>query len=347
MEFMPYQLYIASCVPSGGVYLYDVLENGEILGRALKAVNSPTYLDLCGDHMNIIGRPAPGSGDTDSRICSCEIQEDGKLGERSPFTSTLGGSGCYVMEYNGTVYAANYITGSLFMKKKNGDCRLYKLSGHGHDPDRQASAHSHQIITTPDRILQPDGSWKQCVPMLCATDLGLDAVILLDTELNEIDRTFTPPGCGPRHTVFSPCGNYAYTVNELNSTVTVFSFDGRYLTALDTVSSLPADFVGISYGAAIRITGDGKHLYCTNRGHDSIAHFSVDGGSIKLLDLTDTGGSWPRDFALSPDEKFVVCTNERGCRVTLYARQEDGSLTRLPQTIEMPSPLCAVYRPLS
>ena len=203
---------------------------------------------------------------------------------------------------------------------------------------------SWRLVPTPTKILQPDGSYKHVRQLLCATDLGLDALILFDTDLSELDRSYVPEGHGPRHTIFSPCGRYAYTVNELISGITVSEFDGKHLTTLDTVSSLPEDFDGISYGAAIRLTADGRHLYCTNRGHDSIAHFAVDGTKVTLLETVDCGGSWPRDFNMSPDERFIVCTNERGNNVTVYSRNPvDGKLTRLPQTIEMPTPLAAVF----
>jgi len=349
MDIMPYKLYIASRVPEGGVYLYDVASDGTLIGRSFKPVPLPSYLDYCGDHMNIICQPAPDSGDTDSRICRLELSDTrdyhGKFGRLGGYTSSLGGSGCHIMELNGNVYAANYVTGSVFMLDKKGNAKLYKLSGHGEDIlDRQASAHTHQIIPTPTKILQPDGSYKNVRQLLCATDLGLDALILFDTDLSELDRSYVPAGHGPRHTIFSPCGRYAYTVNELISGITVSEFDGKHLTTLDTISSLPEDFDGISYGAAIRLTADGRHLYCTNRGHDSIAHFAVDGSKVTLLETVDCGGSWPRDFNMSPDERFMVCTNERGNNVTVYSRNPvDGKLTRLPQTIEMPTPLAAVF----
>nr|MBQ4320049.1 lactonase family protein [Clostridia bacterium] len=299
--------------------------------------------------MNIVCSPAKGSGDTDSRFCRLELNETDDptaiFGDAGKFTSSLGGSGCHIMECDGNVYVTNYVTGSIFMLKEDGNAKLYKLKGHGKDTaDRQASAHSHQIITTPTKVMQPDGTYKTFREKLCVTDLGLDALVLLDKELNEIDRAYTPAGHGPRHTVFSHCGRYAYTVNELISGITTFEFDGERLKPLDTITSLPEGFEGISYGAAIRLTNDGRHLYCSNRGHNSIAHFSVDGPKVTLLETISCDGDWPRDFNISPDEKFVVCTNERGNNVTVYSRDtETGVLTRLPQTIKMPIPLCAVF----
>ncbi len=349
MNVMPYKLYIASRVPEGGIYLYDVMENGELKCRSFRQIPMPSYLEYCGDHMNVICSPLPGSSDTDSRLCKVKLVKvggfKGRFGRVGTFTSSLGGSGCHIMEYNSNIYATNYISGSVFMLDRKGNAKLYKLSGHGADViDRQASAHSHQVITTPRYVMQEDGSYKEFDVKLCVTDLGLDALVLLDRDLVEFDRAYTPAGHGPRHTVFSPCGRYAYTANELISSVTTFAYDGKYLSRLDTVSSLPEDFDGISYCAAIRLTKDGRHLYVSNRGHDSIAHFTVDGPKVTLAETIDCGGSWPRDFNISPDERFVVCTNERGNNVTVYSRDiETGVLTRLPQTITLPTPLCAVF----
>lgn len=342
MKLMPYTLYIASGTPNGGIYQYHVTEDGVLLGRSVRALASPFYLEITGDRMNVIYRPN-GVGKRESAVTSLPILPDGSLGEAGASVSSMGVSGCYIHEMDGAVYAANYSTGSLMKKSADGSCKLYRLPGSSVDPGRQEAAHTHQIITTPTAVTMEDGSVKNVPPMLLATDLGLDALVLLDADLNEIARTYVPAGHGCRHTVFSPDGRYAYTVNELISGVTVSRFDGSRLETLETVCSLPDGYTDISYGSAIRVTADGKHLYCSNRGHDSIAHFAVDGADVRLLETTDCGGSWPRDFNLSPDDCFLVCTNERGNRVTVYRRESDGSLTRLPQTIPMPTPVCAVF----
>ena len=192
---------------------------------------------------------------------------------------------------------------------------------------------------------------------LFVPDLGIDAVVgyTYDAASGKLSpgegtRTPTKPGAGPRHLVFHPDGRRAYLINELNSTITAFSYsalDGL-LMEIHTVSTLPAGFTGPSTCADLHMSPGGTFLFASNRGHDSIAVYRVEPstGMLRLTGHYATGGKTPRNFALDPAGKFLLVANQDSDVIRVFAvDQESGALTPTSTVVEVPTPVCVKIIP--
>ncbi|MNJ58824.1 6-phosphogluconolactonase [compost metagenome] len=157
-----------------------------------------------------------------------------------------------------------------------------------------------------------------------------------------------PPGTGPRHFIIHPSDTIAYGINELNNTVTVYAYHPTHgiLEILQHVSTLPKDFAEESYCADIHLSPDGKYLYASNRGHDSIVRFKLDisTGGLSEPEWTSVGGKWPRNFAVLDD--YVLVANQFSNNITLLRRDSGtGSLSATGHELEVKEPSCiAVIR---
>ncbi|HMF86752.1 MAG TPA: beta-propeller fold lactonase family protein, partial [Gemmatimonadaceae bacterium] len=152
------------------------------------------------------------------------------------------------------------------------------------------------------------------------------------------------PGAGPRHLDFHPTLPLVFVANELDSTVATLRFDANRgaLTPLDIRSTLPAGWTGTNYVADIHIAPNGRTLYVSNRGHHSIAVFSVAGsGALALEQVVSTQGDWPRNFSFDPTGRWLLVANQRSDSIVVFGRDpESGRLTPTQQRIALPSPVC-------
>ncbi len=214
--------------------------------------------------------------------------------------------------------------------------------GHGPNPARQEAAHCHCAVTTPD-----DG----CI---CVCDLGLDQVVVYDAEVKDgaLHRVEgagfqSVPGAGPRHLVFHPAADLAFLVTELDSTVVSLRHrGGGALEAIGTYTMLPGWYAGETKAAAIKISPDGRWVLASNRGHDSVAAYSLDAatGRLELKAISKLGGVFPRDFEFTPDGKFIVVGHKLSNEVAVYAFDgAAGELKQTANTIPMIKPLCFVF----
>jgi 6-phosphogluconolactonase len=260
--------------------------------------------------------------------------------------SALGTAACYLdVDAKGkTVVVANYLTGSVASLPVNADGALGEAAsfiqhvGSSVDPARQKEPHAHSIVVSPDNRF------------VYAADLGLDQVLSyhLDAataKLTPNDPPFakTPPGAGPRHLMFHPGGKQVYVINELSNSVTVFDYraDSGRLAEKQTISTLPKEFNGKSYCADLKITPNGRFLYGTNRGHDSIAGYEIgDDGRLTLLSIEPSLGKGPQNLAITPDGKLLLCANMPGNNVAVFRIDPSGSLTSAGDPVSLPSPSC-------
>ena len=153
-------------------------------------------------------------------------------------------------------------------------------------------------------------------------------------------------GAGPRHMTFHPNKKWAYVLNELSSTVTVLdrASNGNYQKGV-SISTLPEEFEGKNSCADIHISSDGKFLYASNRGHNSIVSYKVNqtNGALVLLGHESTRGDWPRNFSLSPNDQFLLVANQKSNNITVFKRDpEMGTLTFLSEQ-KLPKPVCLVF----
>jgi 6-phosphogluconolactonase len=245
--------------------------------------------------------------------------------------------------------AVNYGSGSVVGFAIGKDGRLSEATsfdqhqGSSAVKGRQDGPHAHAVVLSPDNRFA------------FVADLGLDEVFSYRLDLSQ--ASFAPndppfikvsPGSGPRHLAFHPNGKLLYANNEINSTVTVFSYDARAgaLKEVQTVSTLPRDFHGTNSTAEIQTDTAGRFLYVSNRGRDSIAVFAIDPvkGTLAAVEHVSTQGRTPRNFSLDPTGAYLFAANENSSTVVLF-RVDDktGRLTPAGQVLEVPSPSCVIF----
>jgi 6-phosphogluconolactonase len=308
-------------VASGGNFLYAVSEVDQIGGKPTGAVDA--------------------------------FAVDAKTGKLTPLNQQLsGGSGpCHVsVDATGKcLFVANYGGGSIAAFPIHADGSLGEATmniqhtGSSVNADRQAGPHAHFILPSPDNRFTLD------------CDLGLDKISInhLDASAAKLTPNDPPfatvvPGSGPRHLVFSADGKFVYVINEMAGTVTAFSYAApdAAMTEVQTISTLPKDFSGNSTCAEIALHPNGKFLYASNRGHDSIAVFAVDQktGNLKFVEHQSTKGHTPRHFAIDPTGHWLLAENQASDSVIVFAIDADtGKLKPTGQTLSIDAPVCAVF----
>jgi 6-phosphogluconolactonase len=248
-----------------------------------------------------------------------------------------------------TLVVVNYQTGDVasFPIRADGSlgavASLFRHSGSSINPERQASAHAHSATISPDN------------KYVFVCDLGLDKVFAykLDVEHSTIAPAEPPfvttaPGSGPRHFAFAPNGRHAFMVTEMGGTLTAYAYtpNGGLLVARDTQSTLPPDFHESNTSAAIRVHPNGKFVYASNRGPDTIAVFAFDETNerLKMVQTIASGGKGPRDFALSPDGRWLIAAHQYSNSLTVFkVDPATGQLTPTSHTATIPTPVCVLF----
>jgi 6-phosphogluconolactonase len=264
--------------------------------------------------------------------------------------ATQGADPCYLTidEKKRTLLVANYSGGNVSVLPVRSDGTLGMVSEvqqhEGSGPkEQQKGPHAHCIIL--------DRSQRHAL----SADLGIDKVLIYNFDratgkLTPGNQPFAElqPGAGPRHLTFHPSGKYLYVINELDSSMAAFKYneqDGT-LTHIDTVSTLPSDFSGVSYCADVHVSPSGRFLYGSNRGHNSIVVFEIDTGSgkLKLVEHVSTQGDWPRNFTLDPPGKFLLVANQRSDNVVSFSIDaQTGRLKPTGQIESIPAPVCLKF----
>lgn len=262
-------------------------------------------------------------------------------------TSAMGTASCYLdVDATGkTVLVSNYSTGSVAALPVNKDGSLGEAAsfiqhaGSSVDPKRQKGPYAHSIIVSPDNRFA------------YAADLGIDKILIyrLDPKTAKLapgSPSFvkTPSGGGPRHLTFHPNGKHLYAINELKNSVTRFDQNAKTgaLSIRETVSTLPDDFEGKSHTADLKITPNGRFLYGTNRGHDSIAIYRLakDGG-LKRIGIEPSLGKGPQNLLITPDGGLLLCANMPGNNVVVFRiDQKTGALKAVGEPVSVPKPSC-------
>lgn len=264
-----------------------------------------------------------------------------------------GGGACHlVVDKSGKfLLVANYGSGSAasFPLKPDGSIgdRISKIQFEGSGPNagRQRGPHAHAVVLSPDNRF------------LFVPDLGTDHVQILrfDSSNGSLARN-TPAevavkaGAGPRHFTFSPDGRFAYLLGEMGSLVVAFRYDSSTggLTEIQSASTLPDGFTGENNSAEIVVDSGGRFLYASNRGHDSIAVFSIDRetGKLERIQIESTQGRTPRNFAIDPIGRHVLVAGQDSNRIALFNRDaQTGKLAFAGQTTDVPSPVCLLFNP--
>ncbi len=355
-----YYVYVGTYTSGGceGIYVYkmDMSDGSIMFVQTVGNLKNPSFLaiDSTDRFLYTFGMISNADGKQEPVVSAYSI--DVKTGMLSFLNrQPIPGRGtCHInVDKTGKyVLTANYSDGNVSMFPVLADGGLDKMSdfvqhtGSGPNEKRQKAAHAHSINISPDN------------KYAYAADLGIDKVMIYKLDLengklvpNEPPFAKVAPGAGPRHFDFHPNGQFAYVINELNSTVTAFTYnqsDGS-LTEIQTVLTLPEGFSEINSTADIHVSPCGKYLYGSNRGHDSIAIFSVDTntGMLSPVGHEPTQGSTPRNFAVDPTGRYLLAENQRSGTIVIFRIDKaTGKLIPTGNVVEVPSPVCIKMIPV-
>ncbi len=262
--------------------------------------------------------------------------------------SAHGTSTCHlVVDITGkNLLAVNYGNGTSVVAPIKDDGSLEEATsviqheGSSVDERRQKGPHAHSVN------LSKNNKWA------VVADLGLDEFIVYSFDASEgkiapHSAAKVKPGSGPRHFSFHPDYKLAYGVNEMGCSVTAFNWseeDGQ-LKEIQTITTLPSDFSGTSYCAEILVHPTGKFVYASNRGHDSLAVYSVEGdGTLKSVEFASTQGKTPRNFKIDPSGKWLLAENQDSGTIVVFSiDQQTGKLTSTGDTARVDFPVCIKF----
>jgi 6-phosphogluconolactonase len=306
--------------PNGGV-LYAVNEIDKYVGKSSGGVGAFSIANDTGALTRRNQQPSEGGGP-----CFVSVDRTGRV-----------------------VLVANYDAGSVALLPVEADgslapaAQVVKHTGKGPNVERQEAAHAHCIVADPFNRFA------------LSADLGADRVFVYRLDLEgkslrhvEGGDAVMRSGAGPRHIAFHPTLPLVFVANELDSTVATLRFDAERgaLSPLDVHSTVPAKWTGTNYPADIHIAPSGRTLYVSNRGHNSIAVFSVSAsGAFALEQVISTEGDWPRNFTLDPTGRWVLVANQKSGSVVVFSRdKQSGRLTPTRERIGLASPVCLRFR---
>ncbi|MDP2338483.1 MAG: lactonase family protein [Bacteroidota bacterium] len=349
-----YLLYVGTYTEglTNGIFVYSFNDqNGKLVNKKMPVVsNNPSFLAVSPNKKFLYAVAELDNLDSNQSggISAFRIEKNGKLTLINHVLS-YGANPCYIsISPDGKkLVASNYTGGnlSLYNVLPNGNLpemvQRVQHTGSGPFPLRQTEAHAHSA--------RFDKSGK----FIFAADLGIDELKIYSVGNGEIplspnEQPFVkfPPGSGPRHLDFSADGRFIYVISELSSTITVLMKYGGEWKQVQTIKTLPEDFKGESWCADIHVTADGRFVYGSNRGHNSIAVFKREpnSGKLEMIETVPVEGNWPRNFTIDPSGRYVLVANQKSNDITVFKiDQTSGKLTFTGAKIPNQSPVCLQF----
>lgn len=329
--------------------IYHITSNQTPGRTTIAEVINPSFLATSpdGKHLYAVSELG-GKGEPHGYVYAFEIINHDSLRYIDQYSTVAQATAHVSVHPSGKlVFAANYQGGVAMVYRRHTDGSLQAVQqlnteGSGPHPN-QESSHLHMVKVS------PDGKF------LYIPDLGSDKIWSFAIDLTQYKVTPTTqqyatvaPGSGPRHMDFHPSGRFAYVLNELNSTLSVFEYSNKdgSLNEIQVLSTLPKDFEEWNSTADIHVHPNGKYLYTSNRGHNSIATFRVDEstGRLTLINHTPSQGEFPRNFALHPDGKHLFVANQNTDNIAIFNLNPDtGILSFTEQSLEVNTPVCILF----
>lgn len=338
-EMKTYSFYLGTYTEgdSEGIYHGQLSVDGsfDTLHLVAKSVN-PSFLCFANDKKTLV---AVNEVNVDS-TGTVEAFAIAAGGLQKVSESTSGGAHpCYVSaNQRGDILMANYSGGNIgyvCVDELGGLSPLQAVAQHygSGATGRQTEPHAHSI-------------WFMDDTNAVAVDLGIDQLIfyqIKDKELHKVDSLKLESGAGPRHLAIHPNKKLMYVINELNSTITVVAKRAAGWQALSSVSTLPPGYNDKSYCADIHLSADGRFIYASNRGHNSLAIFKTVDEQLELVGYEDVRGNWPRNFAITPDDEFVVVANQRSNNLVAFKRNKQSGLLTYMSEVGTDAPVCVLF----
>jgi 6-phosphogluconolactonase len=334
-----------------GIYhaTFDPDEGKLSPARLAAEIRSPGFLALHpdGDKLYAVGGVDGGSG-----VAAFAVGDGGDLTPIGSAVNPDGGGAHIAVHPSGRfLLTAQYGGGSTALFPLDAGGRpgtptvVEHSGGSGVVEGRQDSPHPHYCG------FSPDGRFA-FVP-----DLGMDAVVIYQIDpatltITQHGLAKSVPGGGPRHMRFSPDGRFIYLLNELSLSVTTFAYDAGAGTAAQ-VGTTPAlsdeakAAEAFNSAAEILVHPDGRSVYSSNRGHDSVTVYRSDPatGKLTVTEVEPVRGAWPRNINLDPTGRFLLAAGADSNTVSVFRIDpEDGSLQFQPKAvINVPAPICIVF----
>lgn len=350
-------LFIGTYTNTGSEGIYSCLfnpETGDISEPRLAAkTKNPSFLaiDKTGKYLYAVNETGKFNNKPTGAVSTFSVDlKTGKLSLLDQI-STMGAHPAHLsLDKTGNfVMVANYGGGNFAVFplhnriQPRNHTAFVQHTGSGANRKRQEAPHAHFISVSNDN------------KFVMVADLGIDKVMIYPFNatsgaLDTANAVFAEmePGSGPRHFTFDNTGRFLYVLNELTSNIAVFSFDNATAAtqAIQTIPTLPAGFNEENTCAEILTSTDGRFVYASNRGHNSIVQFAINAntGTLTAIDWFATGGQTPRNFAIDPTEKWLLVANQNSDNITLFRiNQVSGRLTQTNKAINVKTPVCITF----
>ena len=327
-----------------GIYLLSQNPNNGALNFVCTATEmvNPSFLKAgkMGKYLFAVSELGPKDGGN-GFVHSFEILDDGSLKGISKISSG-GLAPCHIaIDRSGKfIFVSNYLGGIVMVYKINTDGSLEKSQEL--KLTNSDTAHAHSVKVSGDNRYA------------YVADLGNDKIWIynfnrMEGKLEAHSQKFVSvsEGAGPRHLSIAKNGRFAYSINELNSSLSAFSIkENGGLELIQSISSLPESYRNKNSAADIHIHPEGNYLYASNRGHNSIAAFKIDqeNGKLSLLDFIPVAGETPRNFAISPYGRYLYAASQDTGNITTYKINPDtGKLKIIPPVFEIKTPVCLEF----
>lgn len=347
-----HNLYVGTFTSQGaeGIYLCQFnTETGEITHKnTFKGIDNPSFLKISSNRKYLYAatRSPEKIEDSGGYISAYRILENGALNFINKQVSN-GADPCHVDVSGDGKYVAIATYGggtvSLFPVLADGKLQpassIIRNEGSGPNKSRQDKPHAHSVKFSPynNQVFSADLGTDQ----LNIFSLNSGRLIMENQQFVKLE-----PGAGPRHFDFHPEGNVIYVINELNSTVSVLNNGEGKPEIIQTISTLPVGYSEANYCADIHVSANGKYLYGSNRGHNSIVIFSIqpDSGALKFIGTISTQGDWPRNFTLSPDNNFMLVANQKSGNIVVFRiNRKSGIPEYTGKQIKISAPVCLEF----
>lgn len=338
---MAERLYVGTYTAgeSQGIYL---CENGQM--RLAAECENPSYVIFNSQKTKAysVNEQKEFQGEYGGGVTAFDVTKDGMLKKISA-VRTYGTDPCHLClsADERALFIANYSDGSICryeLDEEGNFTDRYEITrheGHGARPDRQERAHVHFVTLCP---------WSR--EKLWVVDLGVDMIFVYGTKAGQLQKPLQtyhmPVGYGPRHIAFHPQLHCAYVVQELENRVITLavSEDGYPQEIIGDQSTLPKDWNGLNTAAAIKCSNDGKKLYISNRGHDSVAVFEIrENGSLEETTFYQTLGKNPRDILIKESGNMILCANQDGGGITAILFDPKGNALKAHSYLRCDNPV--------